>query len=133
MSGTNVAPEPSISIETIARLFRDVSFKNKSSRITHQSLELSKEYISLFIEEAITRSNEERVLEGETDKVRETGTRPEHLNYMTLGLSPIETQDIDLEEDYNTQDRFAKEAMEATDVIDSRHLAKIAGILVLDF
>ena len=57
--------EQEIPLKTIARIFKELSFKSSNTRITLSTLELSSEYIKLFINEAIIRANEERLDEGD--------------------------------------------------------------------
>ena len=139
-----------ISSTTIARIFRELSFKQNTTRITLSTLELSSQYIQLFINEAIIRSNEERILEGdEMSKVdgidnlpqaEPQAPKPSQIKSSQIpGPSQAEALDFDSDfDDYedptqepNTQlgilDTFAN------DTLDTRHLSKVAGILVLDF
>ena len=189
----NESINQSIPVTTIARLFKELSFKDPQTRITLSTLELSSEYIKLFINEAIIRANEERIDEGDTliridgiDNVASTTSRNNHeeTQYPTIdeiedsmriddysnniNIDPIEEDDDDLIDDDYFQDesdtqRQLRQAMNtvnnttrnnnnnkngttttttttnnnntnhAENILDSRHLAKIAGILTLDF
>ncbi|RCK66025.1 hypothetical protein Cantr_01690 [Candida viswanathii] len=160
-----ISPEqPQIPIKTIARLFKELSFTTpESTRITLSTLELSSEYIKLFINEAIIRANEERVDEGDAlgkvdgidyvttqypDSQEITGTQGEKKEEeeevgVELGEGDddddVDVDDFD-EDDYydeisNSQRQLAKldNGSTANNRLDSRHLQKIAGVLVLDF
>lgn len=114
---------------TIARIFNEVSFKNEETRITLSTLELASEYIRLFINEAVIRSNEERLLEGDSlnkvdgiDNVQ-GGTADDFDDENTDGIDPP----VDEHTQINTNVNLSN------DTLDSRHLEKVAGILVLDF
>ena len=81
----------SIPVTTIARLFKELSFKDPQTRITLSTLELSSEYIKLFINEAIIRANEERIDEGDTlvqidgiDNVTSTAKNNQETQYPTI-------------------------------------------------
>ncbi|KAH3680491.1 hypothetical protein WICMUC_000279 [Wickerhamomyces mucosus] len=50
-----------IPITTISRLFQTVVFTEEDTRITQQTLELSSEYLKMFVREAILRANEARI------------------------------------------------------------------------
>ncbi|KGQ80750.1 hypothetical protein MEQ_06314 [Candida albicans P87] len=191
----------SIPVTTIARLFKELSFKDPQTRITLSTLELSSEYIKLFINEAIIRANEERIDEGDTlvqidgiDNVTSTAKNNQETQYPTIdeiedsmridddddsnniNIGTVNEDDDDelIDDDYfqdesDTQ-RQLRQAMDAVNdttrnnnhnnnrnrttttttnnnnnnnnntdnnhadnILDSRHLAKIAGILTLDF
>lgn len=117
----------------LARIFHEVAFKDENTRITAKAMKLSQEYIRLFVQEAIIRSNDERVLEGNSlttvdgidnvdkpvdgeddpDKeVEDTAVYEENSNYFATQKPPEDPEN---------------------DTLDSRHLAKVAGVLVLDF
>ncbi len=64
--------ETKIPITTLSRLFQTAVFEHDDTRITQQTLELSSEYLKMFIREAILRANEVRenpkdIEEKETD------------------------------------------------------------------
>ncbi|ODV79588.1 uncharacterized protein CANTADRAFT_5320 [Suhomyces tanzawaensis NRRL Y-17324] len=131
--------ETTIPIETIGRLFKEVAFKNADTQITRSTLELASEYIKLFVNEAVLRSNEERVLEGDSltkvdgiDNVEFKQTQPGE----TQDALEEEVFDDDIDPEINepsTQDQLGANNEYTNDTLDSRHLEKIAGILVLDF
>lgn len=52
--------ETKIPITTLSRLFQTAVFEHDDTRITQQTLELSSEYLKMFIREAILRANEVR-------------------------------------------------------------------------
>lgn len=126
-----------VPVETIARLFRDVAFKEKDTSITVSALELASEYISLFVSEAVLRSNQERILEAELEQSRGTESKPEQTQEHTVPqlqtLMMDGMQDLDPEDVFNSQEEFSRNVEPTNDVIDTRHLARVAGILVLDF
>ncbi|CAI5756226.1 unnamed protein product [Candida verbasci] len=146
----------SIPIETIARIFKELSFKNKDTRITLNTLESSSEYIKLFINEAILRSNEIRIEEEEDNKPsilmdpqrsEQKSQFPKMETFDELNDDFPETEDGEEEEeeeeeeeinesvveDQTQQDKNSSIMKSKSDDLDSRHLNKIAGILVLDF
>lgn len=123
-----------ISPATVARVFHELSFKNESTRISASTVTLSAEYIRLFVQEAILRANTQRLVENppatidgidnveneilaedENDQFRDTSL-DEELELRGLGVS--------------TQ---LPPASAGNDTLDSRHLAEIAGMLVMDF
>lgn len=89
-----------LEIATVSRIFQDVSFQNPDTKVTEKTLELSAEYIHLFINEAIVRAKEER-------------------------LGEIKNSNL---EDVNAPETRTNDV-----VLDSTLLAKVAGILILDF
>lgn len=124
-----------IPLITIARTFAEVSFKNTDSRITANTLKLSAEYIKLFINEAVLRSNEERINEGNSlNKV--DGIDDVEIDDAAVDAEVSLDEDVD-EDDIEipapaTQYRPREEEV-GNNVIDTRHLSKVAGVLVLDF
>lgn len=52
--------ETKIPLDTIARIFETAVFEHTDTRITEQALELSSEYLKMFVREAILRANEDR-------------------------------------------------------------------------
>ncbi|CCH44204.1 hypothetical protein BN7_3763 [Wickerhamomyces ciferrii] len=52
--------ETKIPITTLSRLFQTAVFEHEDSKITQQTLELSSEYLKMFIREAILRANDVR-------------------------------------------------------------------------
>lgn len=52
--------ETKIPITTLSRLFQAAVFEHDDTRITQQTLELSSEYLKMFIRESILRANEAR-------------------------------------------------------------------------
>ncbi|KAK6453697.1 uncharacterized protein RJT20DRAFT_62509 [Scheffersomyces xylosifermentans] len=142
-----------IPITTIARLFKEVAFKdvNGDTRITLSTLKLSSEYIRLFINEAIIRANEERILEGDSlSKVDGIDNVVSNNNQTNAGdvdgggdeieeddavVDDDEIEDIDPDDlqDSNTQRQLKPDVPTANDTLDSRHLSKVAGLLILDF
>lgn len=63
--------ETKIPITTLSRLFQTAVFEHDDTRITQQTLELSSEYLKMFIREAILRANEVR--ENPKDATEENG------------------------------------------------------------
>lgn len=135
--------EQEIPLKTIARIFKELSFKSSNTRITLSTLELSSEYIKLFINEAIIRANEERLDEG--DSLVKIDGIDNVTQYPNIEEEPEEVnmEDIDDfdEDDYydeitNSQRQLKKLENNTTggnNRLDSRHLQKIAGVLTLDF
>ncbi|KAK6461297.1 CENP-S associating centromere protein X-domain-containing protein [Scheffersomyces coipomensis] len=155
MADTNDKDQSQINIPitTIARIFRELSFKQQNTRITLNSLELSSQYINLFINEAILRSNEERIAEGdELDKV--DGIDGISDNQRQLHQADQDEQELNDYDEYQQQQHEEgdeedddtvddppetqtqpkrQDDVKLNDVLDSHHLAKVAGLLVLDF
>lgn len=149
--------EQNISVSTIARLFKEVSFQDEKTRIATKTLELSAEYIRLFTREAILRSNEERLREDSLLKVdgidnvakqRKIESKHEGIEATVADtIMQMEAEDedevpttdlssdIDIPDDYATQkgNAYNDNVDLDNDVLDARHLGKIAGILILDF
>lgn len=125
-----------VNLKTISRLFHGVAFKHEDTRISEKALQLSGQYIRLFVHEAITRANEQRLSEGQTlnqidgidniEPAREQRDEPEEeLPDMTLN-------EDDIPSNPNTQ--FAHEENDDDNqALDARHLSKVAGVLLLDF
>ncbi|CEP23340.1 unnamed protein product [Cyberlindnera jadinii] len=89
--------ETTIPLNTLSRLFHVAVFEHDDTRITQQTLEMSAEYLRMFIREAVLRANETRISRaqgGEDSAVTE---------------QPV------------------------SDVLDTRDLDDIAGMMVLDF
>lgn len=125
-------------LETVVRIFRELSFKNDDTKITQKTLELSSAYIQLFVKEAIVRANEERIAEGDSlhkvdgiDNIYDgsTSNRTEEDVEQTEHFDP---DDIS-EQDTQTRMAYDSDLPLDNDTLDSRHLAKVAGILILDF
>ncbi|RLV90563.1 hypothetical protein JA1_004465 [Spathaspora sp. JA1] len=139
---SNNQDPPSIPVATIAKIFRELSFKNDSTRITLNTLELSSEYIKLFINEAIIRSNQERIEEGDSltkvDGIDNVTRTQENTTAATGNIdefSDDEFEDEDIPEDdafTNTYNQPSTNTL-TNDSLDSRHLNNVAGVLVLDF
>ena len=62
--------ETRIPLNTLARIFETAAFEHKETKITEQALELSSEYLRMFVREAILRANEDRENPKEQDKVK---------------------------------------------------------------
>ncbi|KAF5209451.1 putative NADH-ubiquinone oxidoreductase subunit [Clavispora lusitaniae] len=110
--------------ETVARVFQEVAFKRSGTRMSAKSLALSTEYIRLFVEEAILRSNAQRLAEDSPtvidgiDNIQEENEANESFEEENERGSGVSTQiPTDL----------------ASDTLDTRQLASVAGLLVLDF
>lgn len=152
MTETN---ESNIPAATIARLFHTVAFKDRNTRITEKTLMLSSEYMRLFINEALIRSNEERVAEGNSlskiDGLDSFGQRSRDLETTEQESSTVvnvlgrsgtshenntqgdEFDDLAAEPSTQAKNAFNTDIDISDDMIDTKHLAKIAGILTLDF
>lgn len=131
--------ESNLLTATIARLFKNVAFQNESTKISTKSLDLVSEYIRLFTQEAILRSNEERLAEeplGRVDGIDNTSTQREFERHHEGVESKV--ADTQNEEDIEVPTQISNNAFNTTvelgnDVVDTRHLARVAGVLVLDF
>lgn len=127
--------QEAIPLLTIARAFAEVSFKNPDSRITANTLKLSAEYIKLFINEAVLRSNEERINEGNSlnkvDGIDDVGIDDAAVDAEVSLDEDLDEDDIEIPAPA-TQYRPREEEV-GNNVIDTRHLSKVAGVLVLDF
>lgn len=162
-----------IPLTTLARLFQNVAFRSEKTRITKRTLELSSSYINLFVNEALIRSNEARIQEGdkltkvdgidnlegarEAENPNNDAEVNDTLFADTLNNSTVmkdnlvdgasnatlqESDDIfsDDNDDANekissTQSKtaFNSDMDLGNETLDTKHLSKIAGILVLDF
>lgn len=139
--------------KTISRLFHQVAFKNGDTRLSEKSLQLSSQYIRLFINEAIQRSNDERVAEGdsiykvdgidnidrnEAEVAEEKAPDTTFTEENTMGQEEEGEEDEEEEEELpsNPNSQYNNEPNGTdlgTDTIDARHLSKVAGVLLLDF
>lgn len=137
-----------IPVSTIARLFREVAFQDDKTRISTKTLQLSAEYIRLFTREAILRSNEERLAEDSLNEVdgidnvenqRNIEEKHDGIEARVEDVIPgSDDLDIDIDEDAildTTQlgNAFNLNQVLDNDLLDTRHLGKVAGVLVLDF
>ncbi|KAG7663774.1 uncharacterized protein J8A68_002634 [[Candida] subhashii] len=147
-----------IPLATIARIFKELSFKDPTTTITISTLDLSSEYIKLFINEAILRSNEERikqnngglenvVMDDDHNEMNTSSTQyptMDELDVEEVDASDDEEDEYILNDESNTQKQLKQVNQESrgrvsgnggsgNDTLDSNHLAKIAGILLLDF
>lgn len=139
--------EEGVPLAVIARLFKSLSFKNENTRITKKTLELSSEYIRLFIHEALLRSNEARI--GEVpmrqvdgiDNLEKENDEGDDEDDNSDSHSKLEDSDNELSSEegemtnFNSQNKTAVNpaAEMGNDTLDLRHLAKVGGILILDF
>ena len=126
--------DPIIPETVLARIFHEVAFKDENTRITAKAMKLSQEYIRLFVQEAIMRSNEERLLEGNSL------TTVDGIDNVDKPMDDEEDPEKELEDtaiyDGDDTNNFTTQRPPTdteNDTLDSRHLAKIAGVLVLDF
>lgn len=139
--------------KTISRLFHQVAFKNGDTRLSEKSLQLSSQYIRLFINEAIQRSNDERVAEGDSiykvdgiDNIdrNEADVAEERAPDTTFTEENTMDQEGDQEEEEEEEEELPSNPNSqynnepngtdlGTDTIDTRHLSKVAGVLLLDF
>lgn len=128
----------SISPATVARVFHQLSFKSDSTRIAASTVALSSEYIRLFVQEAILRSNAQRLSEMPPTAID--------------GIDNVESQVPEDNDNDNYNDQFRETSMDeeiderglgvptqmppqaaGNDTLDSRHLSAVAGMLVMDF
>lgn len=126
--------------DTIARILKEKSFKNPDTRITTKTVKLTTQYINLFINEAILRSNEERLAEGNSlTRVDGIDNVPEIPNTQNDDFAFSDDEDIDPDVDdmqeSSTQRQLSGhlEEINTNDTLDSRHLSKVAGVLLMDF
>lgn len=123
----------SISPATVARIFHDVSFKSKSTRIAASTVALSAEYVRLFVHEAILRSNAQRLAE----------VPPTAIDGIDNVEEIAEKEDVDQFGDTSLDEEIEERGLgvptqlppqtTSYDTLDSRHLAAVAGMLVMDF
>lgn len=126
--------------DTIARILKEKSFKNPDTRITTKTVQLTTQYINLFINEAILRSNEERIAEGNSlTRVDGIDNVPDISNTQNDDFAFSDDEDIDPDVDdmqeSSTQRQLSGhlEEINTNDTLDSRHLSKVAGVLLMDF
>lgn len=105
---------------TVARVFREVAFRH-DSRISASTVALSTEYLRLFVHEAIARANAQRLADLTT--VDGIDNVP--------ALEPELAEQ--LQESMETEDIPTQMPEQGNDTLDTRHLAAVAGLLVLDF
>lgn len=134
-------------VTTIARIFQELSFKRDDTRITAKTLKLTAEYIRLFVSEAVIRSNEERLAEGDVlTKVDGIDNLQKDVDAEDIEAVVPDTSmnaDIDEVEDPDAAiyaqppTQLLKPLQDGgslrNDTLDARHLQKVAGVLVLDF
>lgn len=124
-----------VPLVTLARIFEGSSFRNRDTRITANTLKLSAEYIKLFINEAVLRSNEERISEGNSlnkvDGIDDVANDDADVDAEVSLDEDVDEDDIEIPAPA-TQYRPREEEL-GNNVIDTRHLSKVAGVLVLDF
>lgn len=95
---------PSTLEATLARIFHDEAFQEDGTQIDAPLLALLAEYIRLFVLEAVIRANEERL---------------QDFSESVDGIDNIVGDQV--------------VPLKPSDAIDTRHLAKVTGLLVLDF
>lgn len=126
---------------TIARVFQEVSFKDPQTLVSAPAIVLSSEYIRLFVREAVLRANEQRVAELETaPKVEDEEMIPaekthnnEEKENIDRGIDDDEQGD---EEDFSNRELGVSIQLElppVNDALETRHLAEISGLLLMDF
>ncbi|CDK29258.1 unnamed protein product [Kuraishia capsulata CBS 1993] len=124
---------PTIPKVLLARLFQTAAFEDDATRISSKTVECCTEYLRLFVKEAVIRSNEARIHEElETEdrfeiKYQKNATRNNvrsHEDDQNLDDSDVD----DGQEGAKTRRRTVADA-----TIDTRHLERNAGLLVLDF
>lgn len=129
--------EDLVNLGAISRLFHESCFRNEDTRMTQKSLQMSAQYIRLFINEAIIRSNEERRLEGDRMEKVDGIDNIEEVRENEGDEVEEEVPDITMmEEEPSTQmptQYGSTETSDDTSTIDTRHLSAIAGVLLLDF
>lgn len=121
----------SVAPATIARVFKDVAFRSGQTRVSAAAVALSEEYIRLFIQEAVLRANAERLQD-----------QPTHID----GIDNVAEANAVADDSDQFRDTSMDEPEErglgvptqwppevGNDVLDSRHLAAVSGLLVMDF
>lgn len=120
----------SIPPATVARVFKDVSFQRDTTRVSASTVALSAEYLRLFVREAILRANAQR-LEDQPTKIDGIDN--------VAAANAVDDGDDQFHE---TQDEYEERGLgvptqvppeDTNEVLDSRHLAAVSGLLVMDF
>lgn len=129
--------EDLVNLTTISRIFHEICFQNEDTRMTQKSLQLSAQYIRLFVNEAIIRSNDERKLEGDKMEKVDGIDNIEEMRQNEGEEVEEEVPDITIaEEEFPTQmptQYGSTDVSEDFSSIDTRHLSAIAGVFLLDF
>lgn len=112
--------------ETVARVFQEVAFRRPNTRISSKAVALSTEYLRLFVEEAVLRANEQR-------KTEEPSSTVDGIDNVDNGDNEgdFNTSMEELERGLGVPTQVPAEV--ANDTLDTRQLAAVAGLLVLDF
>lgn len=122
-------------LKTISRLFHQVAFKNEATRMNLKTLQLSYQYIRLFINEAIARSNEQRLEEaGKLNHIDGIDNIEEVRNKESEDVEE-EVPDVTIiEDDLPSITQYdANSGQDLMASLDTRHLSKVMGELILDF
>lgn len=126
---------------TIARIFRELAFKRDTTEITEPTVILCGEYIRLFVQEAILRSNEQRLAELGEKRTQEDLKQAED-QAKKEASEEFETNDADDDEDFADEDLgfrglgvFTQTEFDVPpiDALETRHLAAVSGLLLMDF
>lgn len=118
---------------TIARIFHDVAFKKKDTKITAPAVLLSGEYIRLFVQEAVLRANEQRLADLSSGPAN--GDEPKKDD---LGDEENDEEDFDFDEEEDDHRGLGVSTqievdVPPMDVLEARHLAAVSGLLLMDF
>ncbi|EGV66378.1 hypothetical protein PSN45_003024 [Yamadazyma tenuis] len=128
-----------INLKTISRLFHELAFNKENTRLSQKTLQLSAQYINLFIREGILRSNDERLSDGDrlshVDGIDNLETiRGNEGEEVEEEVPDITLNEDDIQSNPNTQYTSNEPPADGdNDTLDVRHLSKIAGVLLLDF
>lgn len=117
--------------ETVARVFQDVAFRRPNTRISAKAVALSTEYLRLFVEEAVLRANEQR-------KAEEPPTQIDGIDNVADAAEDAEADPFNTSMDEEPEQRGLGVSTQvpaevSNDTLDTRQLAAVAGLLVLDF
>lgn len=127
---------------TIARVFHELAFKKKTTEITQPTVILCGEYIRLFVQEAILRSNQQRLAELDEKRTQED-VKPESGPFEGSEVGEEnEVADAEQEDDFDDKELgfrglgvFTQTELDVppVDTLETRHLAAISGLLLMDF
>lgn len=127
---------------TIARVFKEMAFKKETTEITEPTVILCGEYVRLFIQEAILRSNEQRLAELDEqmsqDVQKQESLREQNIDEETISEANDDFGDGEEdEEDMESRGLGVCTQIEVDlpplDALETRHLTAISGLLLMDF
>lgn len=116
--------------ETVARLFQEEAFRRPNTRISAKAVALCTEYLRLFVEEAVLRANEQR-------KAEEPPTHIDGIDNVIRTENGDDAFNTSMDEEPEERGLGVPTQVPADlsndNTLDTRQLAAIAGLLVLDF